>query len=76
MGAIGTRFSRFFPIDSTWGETEADTLFTPNPRTIGQHLLKRNSFTPATSINLLAAAWIQFQTHDWFGFRRFVSNLY
>ncbi|KAJ7199609.1 heme peroxidase [Mycena pura] len=66
MGAIGTRFSRFFPINSTWGETEEDTLFTPNPRTISQHLLKRNSFTPAMSINLLAAAWIQFQTHDWF----------
>ncbi|KAJ7848445.1 heme peroxidase [Mycena olivaceomarginata] len=66
MGAIGTRFSRFVPINTTWGETEADTLFTPNPRKISQHLLKRKSFTPATSINLLAATWIQFQTHGWF----------
>ncbi|KAF7290537.1 hypothetical protein MIND_01293600 [Mycena indigotica] len=64
MGSVGTRFSRFVPINKTFGETT--TLFTPNPRTISQHLFKRQSFTPATSINLLAAAWIQFQTHDWF----------
>lgn len=82
MGAVGTRFSRFVPINDTWGETD-DKLYTPNPRTISQELFKRKSFTPATSINLLAAgilkhalllstppnsntAWIQFQTHDWF----------
>ncbi|KAJ7602932.1 heme peroxidase [Mycena polygramma] len=64
MGATGTRFSRFVPINDTYGET--DKLYTPNPRTISQDLFKRKSFTPATSINLLAAAWIQFQTHDWF----------
>ncbi|KAJ6589163.1 heme peroxidase [Mycena capillaripes] len=64
MGSAGTRFSRFVPINGTWGET--DTLYTPNPRTISQNLFKRKNFTPATSINLLAAAWIQFQTHDWF----------
>ncbi|KAK7018553.1 heme peroxidase [Favolaschia claudopus] len=65
MGAVGTRFARFVPINTTWGETD-DTLYTPNPRVISQQLFKRKSFTPATSINLLAAAWIQFQTHDWF----------
>ncbi|KAJ7242951.1 heme peroxidase [Mycena rebaudengoi] len=64
MGAVGTRFSRFVPINVTYSET--DTLYTPNPRTISQELFKRKKFTPATSINLLAAAWIQFQTHDWF----------
>ncbi|KAJ7725966.1 heme peroxidase [Mycena metata] len=64
MGSAGTRFIRFVPINDTWGET--DTLYTPNPRTISQELFKRQTFTPATSINLLAAAWIQFQTHDWF----------
>ncbi|KAF7334380.1 hypothetical protein MVEN_02266900 [Mycena venus] len=65
MGAVGTRFARFVPINVTWGETD-DKLYTPNPRKISQELFKRKSFTPATSINLLAAAWIQFQTHDWF----------
>ncbi|KAJ7250682.1 heme peroxidase [Mycena rebaudengoi] len=64
MGAAGTRFSRFVPINATYSET--DTLYVPNPRTISQELFKRKSFTPATSINNLAAAWIQFQTHDWF----------
>ena len=33
-------------------------------------LMRRESFTPATSINLLAASWIQFQTHDWFAHGR------
>ncbi|KAJ6616202.1 heme peroxidase family protein [Mycena sp. CBHHK59/15] len=64
MGATGTRFARFVPINDTYSET--DTLYTPNPRAISQNLFKRKTFTPATSINLLAAAWIQFQTHDWF----------
>ncbi|KAJ7827242.1 heme peroxidase [Mycena olivaceomarginata] len=31
-----------------------------------QELFKRKTFKPATSINNLASAWIQFQTHDWF----------
>ncbi|KAJ7260407.1 heme peroxidase-domain-containing protein, partial [Mycena haematopus] len=64
MGAAGTRFARFVPLNDTYGET--DTLYIPNPRTISQKLFKRNKFQPATSINNLASAWIQFQTHDWF----------
>ncbi|KAJ7613241.1 heme peroxidase [Mycena polygramma] len=64
MGSAGRRFARFVPINLTYGES--DTLYTPNPRTISQHLLKREVFKPAISINNLAAAWIQFQTHDWF----------
>lgn len=28
--------------------------------------MTRKEFIPATTLNLLAAAWIQFQTHDWF----------
>jgi hypothetical protein len=64
MGAAGTRFVRFIPINRTYGET--DTLYSPNPRTISQDLFMHKNFIPATSINNLAAAWIQFQTHDWF----------
>ena len=39
---------------------------TPNPRTISQELFTRDTFQPATILNVMAAAWIQFQTHDWF----------
>src|SRR5581483_5437468 len=41
-------------------------LMNPNPREISQKLLARTEFKPATIINLLAAAWIQFMVHDWF----------
>ncbi|KAJ7226884.1 heme peroxidase-domain-containing protein [Mycena pura] len=66
MGSLGTRFGRYVPIDKSYGENETTNLYTPNPRTISQQLFKRETFTPAPSINLLAAAWIQFQVHDWF----------
>jgi hypothetical protein len=39
---------------------------TPNPRKISRTLLQRKSFIPATSINILVVAWIQFMNHDWF----------
>jgi hypothetical protein len=42
----------------------------PNPHTISRTLMRRETFTPATSLNLLAASWIQFQTHDWFSHDR------
>ena len=32
---------------------------------MSQQLLYREQFIPARSLNLLAAAWIQFQVHDW-----------
>src|SRR5262249_22767781 len=45
-----------------------ERLTEPNPRLVSNNLLARpeGSFTPASTLNLLAAAWIQFQTHDWF----------
>ncbi|MFY0583990.1 peroxidase family protein [Cystobacter fuscus] len=33
---------------------------------MSRKLLARDTFKPATTLNLLAAAWIQFQVHDWF----------
>jgi hypothetical protein len=39
---------------------------TPSPRLVSRRLLTRDTFKPAESLNLLAAAWIQFMTHDWF----------
>src|SRR5439155_23289773 len=45
-------------------------LLEPSPRVISLRLLARpdgpDGFVPARSLNLLAAAWIQFMTHDWF----------
>ena len=38
----------------------------PNPREVSRRLLTRTPFLPATSVNTLAAAWLQFMIHDWF----------
>jgi hypothetical protein len=66
MGAAGTRFSRNVPLEYAWPEDES-TILEPNPLLISEKLLARKEFKPAKSINLLAAAWVQFQAHDWFG---------
>ncbi|KAF7329279.1 hypothetical protein MKEN_00188800 [Mycena kentingensis (nom. inval.)] len=66
MGARDTRFGRYVPLEETFAETSASGLFEPNARRISQEILKRKEFVPAKSINMLAAAWIQFQVHDWF----------
>jgi len=68
MGSAGTRFGRNVPL----GETTPDlaNLLTPNPRRVSLELLTRTTFQPATIVNVLAAAWIQFQVHDWFMHRK------
>ena len=38
----------------------------PNPRRVSLELLTRERFQPATTLNVLAAAWLQFEVHDWF----------
>src|SRR5438067_1789 len=65
MGAIGSRFGRNVPLDDSWHE-EPPELLDPNPRLVSRKLLTRESFQPATTLNLLAGAWIQFEVHDWF----------
>lgn len=65
MGMAGTRFGRNVPLQ--WGHQEApDRILDPNPREVSRELLTRREFIPATSLNLLAAAWIQFMVKDWF----------
>ncbi len=64
MGMAGTRFGRNVPLEAAVAD-EAN-LLKPNPRKISQSLLARKEFIPATILNLNAASWIQFQTHDWF----------
>ena len=66
MGMVGTRFGRNAPTDSTAPEP-LEQRMQPNPRMVSNRLLTRDEFKPATSLNVLAACWIQFQNHDWFG---------
>jgi heme peroxidase len=64
-GMAGTRFGRNLPLDQI-PAVDDDFLLEPNPRTVSRVLLTRDTFQPATSVNLLAAAWIQFMVKDWF----------
>ncbi len=63
MGALNSRFGRNVPLEYTVREKDP---MTPNPRLISRELLTRKEFIPATTLNLLAGAWIQFEVHDWF----------
>jgi hypothetical protein len=62
MGSAGARFGRNVPNASTYQDPE---MLTPNPRTVSRELLTRDRFVPATTLNLLAASWLQFMVHDW-----------
>ncbi|HBB35214.1 MAG TPA: peroxidase [Cyanobacteria bacterium UBA8803] len=64
MGMAGTRMGRNVPLKDA--KVDAPNLLKPSPRVVSQVLLKRDKFHPATILNLHAASWIQFQTHDWF----------
>jgi len=68
----GARFGRNIPLSEVDPARDGDIL-DPNPRLVSNRLLARpknndgtDGFQPAGILNLLAAAWIQFQTHDWF----------
>ncbi len=61
----GARLARNVPLEYAWPDKGA-ALLTPSPRTVSRRLLARDTFKPATTLNLLAAAWIQFEIHDWF----------
>ena len=65
MGSLGSRFGRNVPLQYTYREPD-DALLDPNPRLVSRDLLTRREFQPATTLNLLAGAWIQFEVHDWF----------
>jgi len=64
MGAAGTRFGRNVPLQDAYPDPEP-AILTPNPRVVSRDLLTRDAFTPATTLNLHAAAWIQFMVRDW-----------
>jgi hypothetical protein len=64
MGQTGTRFGRNVPPEATYPQEQS--LLDPSPREVSENLLNRDSFKPATTLNVLAACWLQFQNHDWF----------
>jgi hypothetical protein len=64
MGKTGARFGRNMPLQTTYPEEQS--MLDPSPREVSTQLLNRDSFKPATTLNLLAACWLQFQNHDWF----------
>ena len=65
MGMANTRFGRNVPLADSQAE-EPPELLEPNPRVVSRELLVRHEFKPATTLNILAAAWLQFQVRDWF----------
>jgi hypothetical protein len=64
MGMAGSRFGRNVPLKDAIPDVK--NLMTPNPRVVSRKLMTRDQFKPATTLNVLAAAWIQFSNHDWF----------
>jgi hypothetical protein len=72
MGCVGARFGRNVPLN--FGFPDEKNLLNPNPRDVSRVLMTRTEFEPATIVNLLAAAWIQFETHDWFSHGRFDTD--
>ena len=62
MGSAGALFGRNVPP----ADRVPSKVLTPNPRQVSLELLTRGKFQPATTLNVLAAAWLQFEVHDWF----------
>src|SRR5215216_266201 len=73
MGMAGSRFARNVPLSEAIPDSGA-ALLDPSPRVISRELMARETFQPATTLNLLAAAWIQFETHDWFSHGQPIEN--
>ncbi len=66
MGSVGSAFGR-----NLRPQLRPDLYDEPSPILVSQQLLHRDTFLPARSLNLLAAAWIQFQVHDWVDHARY-----
>lgn len=60
MGSVNATFGRMMPANY-----RPNTFDLPDPILVSQQLLFRKAFIPARSLNMIAAAWIQFQVHDW-----------
>jgi hypothetical protein len=64
-GSVYMRFGRNVNLDVVANEQNEATLLEPNPREVSNTLMARDEFKPATTVNFIAAAWIQFMVHDW-----------
>jgi heme peroxidase len=65
MGSTGSAFTR--NIDPKRIKPEKPPrLHEPSARKVSLELMTRDEFKPATTLNVLAAAWIQFENHNWF----------
>ena len=73
MGRAMSRFGRNVKLDQAWPEPESE-MMSPSPREISRRLMTRDFFKPAETLNVLAAAWIQFQNHGWFNHIRDEDN--
>ena len=65
MGSADSSFTRNINPDRIKPE-KPPRLHDPSARTVSLELMTRDEFKPATTLNILAAAWIQFENHNWF----------
>ncbi len=65
MGSTDSSFTRNINPDRIKPE-KPPRLHDPSARTVSLELMTRDEFKPATTLNILAAAWIQFENHNWF----------
>ncbi|HEX2911167.1 MAG TPA: peroxidase family protein [Chloroflexia bacterium] len=65
MGSAKSRFGHNVPLEYAFPDSEP-AIMTPNPREVSLRLMTRDTFQPATTLNMLAAAWIQFMIKGWF----------
>src|SRR4051794_16944138 len=65
MGSVESSFTR--NIDPKRIKPEKPPrLHDPSARKVSLELMTRDTFKPAETLNILAAAWIQFENHNWF----------
>jgi hypothetical protein len=63
IGSAETRLGRNVPVELTYPENNW-ALLKPSPRTVSRELMTRHEFLPATTLNVLAGAWLQFMIRD------------
>lgn len=72
MGAAGMRLGRNVPLKD--GVSVESEILVPDPRLISRELFTRKEFKPVPFLNMMAATWIQFMTHDWFAHGKNETN--
>jgi hypothetical protein len=89
MGAANVRFGRnipyFVPNPASPGSyvpnpkvyPDLTNLMVPNPREVSRKLFVRGTnFKGVSFLNMFAAAWVQFQVHDWFDHNNHTSEMF